>query len=440
MKPCMLVLAASLAATPALAQSEAPHAGHQMPPAPASPPADAHADHDMSAMGAHDMSAMDGGMQMTMAPSRDASGTAWQPDVTPHHGVHMMSGPWTVMTHATLNLTYDDQSGPRGDDKTFVSGMVMSMATRAVGDAGRLQLRAMLSPDPIMGKRGYPLLLASGETADGVDHLVDRQHPHDLFMELSARYDHPVGPGSAFVYVGMPGEPAFGPPAFMHRLSIMDSPEAPIAHHWLDSTHITFGVLTVGYILNDWKLEASQFTGREPDQHRWNFDKPRFDSTALRVSWNPTPNLSLQTSWAHENEPEQLEPGVDQTKWSASAIYTLPIGAEGYWSSTLAWGRRKADHEHALNAYVLESAVKPNADWTVFGRLERTQNDELAAGHHAYKVGKASLGVIRDFALTDHLTFGVGGLYAVNFIPDGLEAAYGGDPHGAMGFIRLKLQ
>jgi hypothetical protein len=51
---------------------------------------------------------------------------------------------------------------------------------------GTLNLRAMLSPDPFMGKRGYPLLLAAGETADGTTHLVDRQHPHDLFMELSA--------------------------------------------------------------------------------------------------------------------------------------------------------------------------------------------------------------------------------------------------------------
>ena len=33
---------------------------------------------------------------------------------------------------------------------------------------------------------------------------------------------------------------AFGPPAFMHRMSSMDSPEAPISHHWLDSTHISF--------------------------------------------------------------------------------------------------------------------------------------------------------------------------------------------------------
>src|SRR5213078_1152819 len=125
-----------------------------------------------------------------------------------------------------------------------------------------------------------------------------------------------------FVYVGLPGEPAFGPPAFMHRLSIQDSPEAPISHHWLDSTHIAFGVVTAGYILGDWKVEASRFKGREPDEHRYDIETPKLDSTALRLSWNPSPNWSLQTSWAHQHSPEELEADENQEKWSASAIYT----------------------------------------------------------------------------------------------------------------------
>ncbi|WP_293905068.1 hypothetical protein [Phenylobacterium sp.] len=429
MKSSAFALAAALAAAaPALAQETDP------PPPPA---------HDMSHMSPAEMGGEHQGMS-TMS-TRDASGTSWQPDASRHEGLHSALGPWMVMTHATLNLVYDTQSGPRGDDRSFVSGMVMTMATRQVGDAGKLQLRAMLSPDPLMGKRGYPLLLASGETADGVKPLIDRQHPHDLFMELSARYDRPVGPGGAFVYIGMPGEPAFGPPAFMHRLSILDSPEAPISHHWLDSTHITFGVITAGYILGDWKLEASRFKGREPDQHRWNFDSPKLDSTAIRLSWNPTYELSLQTSWAHQHSPEQLEPQDNQDRWSASAIYTRRVGDFGYWSTTAAWGRRTATHGPHLDAFALESALKPNADWTIFARAERTQNDELTTlgGHRGpiYSVAKLSVGAIRDFALSEHLAFGIGGLYSLNHVPDGLEAGYGGgDPHGAMAFVRLKLQ
>src|SRR3546814_19445507 len=78
-----------------------------------------------------------------------------------------------------------------------------------------LQLRAMASLDPLMGKRGYPILFASGETANG-EPLIDRQHPHDFLMEMSARLDFDLGGNaSAFLYGGLPGEPAIGPAAFM---------------------------------------------------------------------------------------------------------------------------------------------------------------------------------------------------------------------------------
>jgi hypothetical protein len=378
------------------------------------------------------------------AMSRDASGTSWQPDVSAHEGLHIMSGPWMIMAHATINGVWDTQSGPRGDDKAFVSGMIMGEAQRFFGNGDTLTLRAMLSPDPQMGPGGYPLLLATGETADGRTPLVDRQHPHDLFMELSATYAHKLTEAtSVFVYAGLPGEPAFGPPAFMHRLSIMDSPEAPISHHWLDSTHISFGVVTAGVTVGDWKLEASAYNGREPDQHRYDIETGPLDSTAARVSWNPDEHWALQASWAQEKSPEQLEPGVDQTKWSASAIYTRPLGAGGWWSTTAAWGRRVSQGRD-LDAFVLESAVRPNADWTVFARAERVDTDELTfvGGEPGpvFTVGKVSLGAVRDWRVSPHASVGLGGLYALDFVPDGLTAAYGSDPHGAMVFARLKLR
>jgi len=376
--------------------------------------------------------------------NREASGTSWQPDASPHTGLHIMSGDWMVMVHATINGVYDWQQGPRGDDKAFVSGMLMAMAKRDVGEKGTLQFRAMLSPEPFMGKSGFPELLATGETANGVTPLVDRQHPHDLFMELSGSYAYRLASKqSVFVYAGLPGEPAFGPPAFMHRLSIMDSPEAPISHHWLDSTHISMGVVTAGYVHDNWKLEVSRFRGREPDQHRFDIEAPKLDSTAARISWNPSANWALQASWADQKSPEQLAPDENIRRWSASAIYTVPFGRGGYWSTTAAWGRRTSEHGD-LDGYALESAVRPNLDWTLFTRAERVATDELAlppgARGPVFTVGKISAGAVRDFALTPHWSFGVGGLYAVNFVPAGLRASYGrSEPQGAMGFVRLKL-
>jgi hypothetical protein len=373
--------------------------------------------------------------------SREASGTAWQPDASRHGGLHKPAGDWTLMGHLTLNAVYDWQEGPRGGEMGFVSGMVMGLARRDVG-GGTLQFRAMLSPEPFMGRRGYPLHLASGETADGVMQLVDRQHPHDFFMELSMSYSHRLSnDASLFLYAGLPGEPAFGPPAFMHRMSIMESPEAPISHHWLDSTHISFGVITAGLIVGGFKVEASRFNGREPDQRRYNIETGPLDSTALRLSWNPTRNLSLQASWAHLISPEQLEPDENSTRWSASAIYTMPIGADGWWSTTLAWGRRSGE-DAQYDAFVIESAIGLRA-WTLFARAERTENNELVSvgGHHGptFNVAKMSLGAIRDFRVAPNVRLGVGALYALNFVPAPLEALYAGDPDGAMVFIRLKI-
>jgi len=381
--------------------------------------------------------------------TRESSGTAWQPDTSEHLGVMGQSGDWSLMGHGLLNLVYDHQSGRRGDDKLFVSGMLMGLARRPLGD-GTLQFRAALSPDPLIGKRGYPLLLASGETADGVDHLIDRQHPHDFFMELSASGSQNIGPSSSvFIYSGLPGEPAFGPPAFMHREAIMNSPEAPLSHHWLDSTHITFGVLTAGLVHDRFKVEVSRFNGRESDQHRWNIETGPLDSTSVRLSWNPIRTLALQGSWGHFEEPEQLEPGVNQRRWSASAMWANEVAPGWKLAGTLAWGRKSIlEHNGERvrdDAFVAEASLK-NGPWTAFARGEITENRELLEpddGEHgsAFTVGKVSLGAVRDFKVANHLAFGVGGLVAMNFVPDGLGDEYGGrNPLGAMGFLRLKVE
>jgi hypothetical protein len=299
----------------------------------------------------------------------------------------------------------------------------------------------MISPDPLMGPRGYPLLLASGETANGRDRLIDRQHPHDFFMELSGSVSQNIGTNSSvFLYAGLPGEPAFGPPAFMHRESIMDSPEAPISHHWLDSTHISFGVMTAGVVLDRVKLEVSRFNAREPDQRRWNIETGPLDSTAVRLSWNPTATLALQGSWGRFKDPEQLEPGVDQKRLSASALYAREIAPGWKFAGTLAWGRKIQEH-HSDDAYVAEASLKHDS-WTFFGRGEMADNRELILGQDgpAYRVGKVSAGAVRDFRIAQHLSIGAGGLAALNFVREPLSSLYGGKhPIGAMGFLRLKL-
>ena len=380
-----------------------------------------------------------GGYSMT----REASGTSWQPDATPMQGIMSMQGDWMTMVHGYLNQVHDHQGGPRGATEDFSESMAMFMADRSWG-ADTLGLRAMLSLDPLMGKRGYPLLLQTGETADGTTPLVDRQHPHDLFMELAASWSHAFDPqDSTFVYGGLPGEPALGPPAFMHRDSGMDDPEAPISHHWLDSTHVSFGVVTLGYVHSDVKLEVSAFHGREPDQFRYNIDTGPLDSASARLSWNLGPDWSLQLSHGYLHSPEALQPQVNQHRTTASAIYERPFDG-GRWATTLAWGRADDQPGHALDAWLLESTLVLRDAHTLFARLERVQEDELFNGVPALAgqvtpVTQLSAGYIHDWPLAAHLYFGLGGLVSLYDLPAAAADAYG-HPRSYMLFARLKLE
>ena len=390
--------------------------------------------------GQHEMRGLFGPYPMT----REASGTSWQPEAAPHEGVHWTSGAWMGMVHGFIDLVYDHQGGPRGDEKVFAPSMAMAMAQRPAG-RGTLGVRAMLSSDPAtIGKRGYPLLLQTGETADGLTPLVDRQHPHDAAMELALTYSRPLGEkSSVFAYAALPGEPALGPPTFMHRFSGMSMPEAPIGHHWLDSTHIAFGVLTAGVVWDTVKVEASAFNGREPDERRWNIERPRFNSWSARLAWNPSPSWSLHGSFGRLNEPEQLEPGVDIDRSTLSASYHRG-GEDEHWQTTFAWGRNVKNPGEATGVLLLESTYRIGRH-TLFARGEVAEKDELfesgPLAHRVFDVGKVSAGYVHDLPPLGHLVPGAGVLGSVHFLPEELDAPYGGrHPTSVMLFVRVELR
>ncbi len=430
-------LSASLAALPAQAQT---------PTAPA--PSDPHAGMDMSGARPMPGTSMD---DMTRAfgaypMSREGSGTSWQPDTTPMQMLHVMKDGWTLMLHGQANAVEDRQTGPRGDRKAFSQSMLMLMADHPLG-AGTLGLRSMLSLDPLMGKSGYPLLLQTGETADGRTPLIDRQHPHDAFMELSARYALSLGDErAAFVYAGLPGEPALGPSAFMHRFSGMRNPEAPITHHWFDATHVTFGVVSAGASQGPWKLEGSVFNGREPDQFRWNIETRRFDSWSTRLSFNPTSEWALQASYGYLASPEALEPGTSVRRTTASATWQTSLAGNA-WATTLAWGRndkRGAEGRRLAPALLLESTLVAGERHTFFGRFEVVDKDELFAPGQplhgdTFKVEKLSLGYLFDFASSGPLRWGIGGAIGMPRGPSTLDADYGRRPMSYLVFLQARI-
>lgn len=303
---------------------------------------------------------------------REASGTAWNPDSSPVRGIHIQAGGWMLMLHGNLAAGLDVQGTERGDTALVSTNWLMAMASHTLG-VGQVSFRAMLSLEPVtVGAQGYPLLLQTGETYQG-EPLVDRQHPHDLFMELAARYIRPVAGGVWLeLYGGPAGEPALGPVAYPHRISAMADPLAPLGHHWIDATHITFGVATVG-LFNRWvKLEGSWFNGREPDEARYDLEFRPFDSYSGRLSVNPMPNWSVQVSHGFLATPEAIEPDQSVRRTTASVAYHRPLGPAASWATTLVWGRNTpVDHDPSSDALLLESLVETGAGGVLFLRMER---------------------------------------------------------------------
>jgi len=430
MKRAAFVIAACLACSTAYAQSDM--GGMDMSGMP-----------DMAHMDMPGMAST--GVLGSYPMTRDASGTSWQPDAAEHSGVHAMLGDWSLMGHMMLWGIYDTQSGPRGDDKTFLAGMLMGMTRRDFGASDTLQFRMMLSPDPIMGKSGYPLLFATGETANGATPLIDRQHPHDLFMELSGRLDFKAGAGKFFIYGGLPGEPALGPSAFMHRASDRFDPEAPITHHWFDSTHITWGVLTAGWAAPRWQIEASAFKGREPDENRYNIETPKLDSWSVRATWNPTPAWSAEVSYGELHSPEALHPEQNEHRLIATVSY-----AKDGLAATAGYSRKAIRPGPVLPAWFAEATWAITPRHALFGRFENVRNDELfereeqlgldppLAGE-AFRVSKFTAGYAYTLPLGRNFALALGAAASAYAKPRALDEAYGKHPHSLTLFAKLML-
>ena len=381
------------------------------------------------------------GARLTPA-AREGSGTSWLPDESPMYAVHAMRGDWRFMTHGNAFLQYLRDSGPRGHEQTGSINWVMASATRQIG-SGRLQFRGMLSFEPwTIDGCGYPNQLASGELCGG-EPIHDRQHPHDLFMELAARYEQPLGKALHLeLYGGPAGEPALGPVAFPHRLSAMPNPLAPIGHHWLDATHVSFGVATAGLGGARWKAEASAFNGREPDDARRNLDLGALDSWSGRVWFLPGPRWALQVSGGRLKDAEADEHSSSRTdvdRVTASATYHRAFSSNSpipqisnspiLWATTVAWGRNAEHGSNSSNALLVETSVTSKDRDALFARVEavaKTAHDLGLETDGEFTVSKVQGGYTRYFPAWRALQGGIGASVSVSFVPASLAPEYGG--------------
>jgi hypothetical protein len=378
------------------------------------------------------------------------SGTDAEPSSTPLEMLMRKEGNWMLMFHGEVFLNDVQQTG-RGADKLFSTNWFMPMAQRQLGH-GTLTLRIMLSFEPAtISDRRYPELFQQGETAYG-SRIADGQHPHDFFMELAALYDYKVNEKTLLsFYLAPVGDPALGPPAYPHRTSASEDPVAPLGHHFEDSTHIASDVVTVGATYHNFRLEASGFHGREPDEYRWDIDSGKIDSWATRFTVNPGQNWSFQYSIARLHSPEALAPVEDVRRMTASLMYNRPI-RDGNWASLLLWGRNQSLQDGNVgNAYLLESTLKflrRNYAWMRFEDADRTNGLLLGENpmppgfveRYFTRVQAYTAGYDREMGHIPHVSTAVGAQVTWYEVPDVLKATYGSHPIGIAACLRVRVK
>ena len=381
-----------------------------------------------------------------------SSGTAMNPYSWQMPMLMTQAGSWNLMFMGQAFLVDTQQSAPRGGDKLYSANWFMTSAIRSVG-GGALSLTAMLSLEPAtITDRSYPLLFQTGETAYGRP-LVDAQHPHDFVMSLSAAYAHPLDPDTMLqLYYAPVGDPALGPVAYPHRASAAELPQAPLGHHWQDSTHIADNVATVA-VRHKWlRLEASGFYGTEPDENRWNIDWGKMNSYSARLSVTPNANWLAQVSSGRLTQPER-QGGGDVVRTTASVQYSRPLDRGTSWSTSLIWGR---NHETAkqrnLNSWLFETLYPATRRDFLTARLEMVDKDELFANQpeiedqlartagSTFRIQAYTVGYTRDIATIHNVETGVGANGTLYRIPAAIQPYYGERPWGINVYLRLRLK
>jgi hypothetical protein len=380
-----------------------------------------------------------------------ASGTSMNPQSWPMPMLMLNPDDWSLMFMAQAFILDTQESGPRGADKFYSANWGMFAASHDLG-GGSFMFQMMLSLDPAtITNRSYPELFQTGETAYGKP-LVDAQHPHNFIMGLGFHYAHPLGENTMLQFYFAPvGDPALGPVAFPHRASADELPQAPLSHHWQDSTHIADEVITAGIMLHNMvRLEASGFYGTEPGENRWIIQYGPINSWATRLSVFPSQNWMAQFSVGRIARPERQEPG-DVVRATASIHYTRPMQGAS-WSTSLIWGR---NHEildqRNLNSYLLESVAPYRRKNFFTGRVELVDKDELFSDQpvleaqldrtigSTFRIGAYTAGYTRDIGAFHNVETGIGANFTAYTTPDAIKPYYGSHPLSVNMYLRLRL-
>ena len=374
------------------------------------------------------------------------SGTAWFPNSSPLTGYTLQQKSWSFLFRGNVFARYTGQditrSGNRGAAKFDAPNWFSGMVARPISARTTIMLRTGLSLERLTeGAGGYPLLFQTGVTYDN-KLLIDRQHPMDLFTELALGINYDIGRDTTFfLYFGLPGEPATGPPIFLQRPSAMNLPDAPISYRWQDQTHISFGVATAGIIMKNYKLDASIFNGRQPNENRFDIDTPQFDSRSIRLSMNPSDNLALQVSYAFLKSPDPMETDVNYHRTVASVLYNLPLPNKKNLSASLVWGINLPDVNDQQHSILLEANYQTKNS-SLFSRLEFVQKPTQNLSPYQYVdslflVNAFTIGGTRNLLSSNSLNISAGALATFYLVDKELHPIYGEWPVSLEFFLRF---
>ena len=343
---------------------------------------------------------------------------------------HVTSDVWQWGIEGNIFAGYNYQRREFTDFDEFESqNWLMASLSKTFSSGANFGLIGMFSLEPFtLRDIGSPQVFQTGETFYGAP-LIDYQHPHDLIMNLGAQFSRPINATTLSISAHAVGPAPVGPPVFMHRPSAILNPQSPLTHHYLDSSHITPGVITIGVERSGFKLEAGAFHGREPDPDRLDLDTAALDSYGVRASWADGP-WHFQISGADLTTPETNSP-YDATRVTASASHV-----SGDENRSLAWMAAFGQNREVfgnLEAYLIEGAKRSGRN-SFYVRAENVEKDILDAGAHSLadahthrpsRVSALTLGYLRDVVSRSFGTFALGGDITGYLVPDNLKESYG---------------
>lgn len=360
-------------------------------------------------------------------------------DQTHQHTAAPDSWQWSVEGRAFFGYNYQRREFTDFDEVESQNWMMTALAKTFSGGAG-FQVIGMFSLEPwTLRAIGSPQVFQTGETFRDAP-LVDYQHPHDLIMNLGGSYTQPIGAASLTVSAYAVGPAPLGPATFMHRPSAADNPQSPLAHHYLDATHVTPGVVSIGIERDGFSLELGAFHGREPDEDRLDLDTAAPDSYSARLSWADGP-WQVQISGADLETPERKSP-YDATRLTASASHYQGDDRRSF-AWTAAFGQNREVFGN-LEAYLLE-ATRRAGRHSFYARAESVAKDILDAGFHPIgtshthrqsQIGALTLGYVRTITAPSFGSAGIGGDITAYRVPANLKESYG-SPLSFHVFLRL---